>query len=298
MKLNQLVMFTSVAKHGSLREASDLLHKTQPAISQAIRQLESELGFSLFSRSGYRLALTSAGKTVYQHALRLLDEASSLRQVASHIAAGNESSITLSFEASFDLRRVLPLLESVQGEYPNTQIVLKQEFISGAVDAIQEQSATLSVSPMGVALKTGSQLVYKALATGALLNVCSPVLLARHPQLKSSKELINEYQIVVQDSGSATKDLDWGVQDGQRRWYVNDFATKTMLIERGMGWGKLPDYHAQPGLKTGKLVALDLNDMQSELKLDYYVIKHRQQVFGPVAQALWDRFLSLSLDSA
>ena len=55
MKLEQLSMFVTVAQVGSLSEASALLHKTQPAISQGIKQLENTLNFALFSRNGYRL---------------------------------------------------------------------------------------------------------------------------------------------------------------------------------------------------------------------------------------------------
>src|SRR6187549_560348 len=134
MTLDQLIMFKTVAEAGSLRAASEHLHKTQPAISQGIRQLESQLELVLFNRNGYRLVLTDEGKKIFQHAQRLLNEAAEIKQVAKHLANGNEASITLAFEASFDLTRILPILEITQNEFPNTQIIIRQEYVTGAID--------------------------------------------------------------------------------------------------------------------------------------------------------------------
>ncbi|MDP5029892.1 MAG: LysR family transcriptional regulator [Paraglaciecola sp.] len=290
MKLEQLVMFKAVADFGSLSQASQALHKTQPAISQGIRQLESILNVQLFSRAAYRLTLTQAGKAVYQHAQRLLDEAASLKQAANNIAAGNEISITIAIEAAFDLKGILPLLESVQSQFPNTQIVLKQEYLSGALDLLQKKLATLCISPAEGGVFHQGNFECHLLNSGVLVNVASPRLVARHPQLATRTELINEYQIVVQDSGSGTRDRDFGVQVGQRRWYVNDYATKRMLIESGMGWGKLPGNYAEQGLQNGSLVKLQLTDIQNEIKLHYQIMKNKDQTLGPVAQTLWERF--------
>lgn len=290
MKLDQLIMFKEVAELGSLRQASDKLHKTQPAISQGIRQLESDLEIKLFNRSNYRLALTDAGKMLYQHALLLVEESVALRQVASHIAKGNETSITISIEASFDLKVILPLLESVQNQFSDTQIVLRQEYLSGAVEALKSQNATLCISPWDDVFLPSDNLESRILIQGSMINVASKKLLARHSKLSVSRDLLKEYQIVVQDSGIGTRNREWRVQDGQRRWYVNDFLTKRMLIESGMGWGSLPSQFAQPGIDNGSLVILKLNDIKSEVHTNYHIIKNKTQILGPVANALWEQF--------
>ena len=50
MDINQLEVFLSVAQEKSFSRAAEALHRTQPAVSQAIRRLETELGESLFDR--------------------------------------------------------------------------------------------------------------------------------------------------------------------------------------------------------------------------------------------------------
>lgn len=295
MTLDQLLMFKTVAETGSLKAASDKLHKTQPAISQSIKQLESQLDLILFNREGYRLAITEQGRKLLQHTQRVLNEAQEMRQVAKHLAKGNEASITLAFEASFNLARILPILELTQNEFPYTQIILKQEFLTGALEALDQGKADIAISAGGIEPMHSSHFELGFLFSGSLLDVASPRLLGRYPNLSHVRELVNEYQIVIQDTGTGTANIEFGVQAGQRRWYVNDFYTKKMLIQSGMGWGKLPHYMVEESLADGSLQPLELRERQNNIQLDYYVMRRPHSPLGPVAQALWENLAQLSV---
>lgn len=61
MEFHQLIYFLSVADNGSISQASKRLLISQPAISTAIKDLEKELGFTLFNRTGKRLHLNENG---------------------------------------------------------------------------------------------------------------------------------------------------------------------------------------------------------------------------------------------
>ncbi|MFV0597452.1 LysR family transcriptional regulator [Shewanella sp.] len=294
MTLEQLLMFNSVALAGSLKAASEKLHKTPPAISQSIKQLESQLDLVLFDRQGYRLSLTQEGRKLLQYAQRVLNEAQEMRQVAKHLAKGNEASITLAFEASFNLARILPILEQTQNEFPHTQIILKQEYLTGALEALNQGEADITISAGGIEPIRSSHFELAYLFSGSLLDVASPRLLSRHPTLSHVRELVNEYQIVIQDTGTGTANIEFGVQAGQRRWYVNDFYTKKMLIQSGMGWGKLPHYLVEQALADGSLLPLELRERQNLIQLDYYVMRPPHSPLGPVAQALWENLVQLA----
>lgn len=296
MTLDQLLMFKAVAELGSLRLASQQLHKSQPAISQGIKQLESQLNLVLFSREAYRLTLTEDGKKIFQHSQVLLHEALTIKQLAKHLSTGHEASITIAFEASFNLAMLLPILEATQNEFPNTQIVLKQEYISGAIESLQQDRADIVVSPVvDVRQLQINSLEFVFIYKSALINVAAPKLLLRHPNLNSGADLLDEYQIIVQDSGFGTKDMEFGVHDGQRRWYVNDFSTKKILIQGGMGWGKLPSYLVEQELEQGVLRRLALKDRQNQVDLDYYVIKKKHHLLGTVAGQLWQSIVNHAL---
>ena len=287
MTLEQLKMLVQVAELGSLKGASETLFKTQPAISQGIKQLETQLGIQLFNRQGYRLLLTDNGKQIYQHALRLINEAKQIKQLASFLSAGNEATVTIAIEASYDLKRILPVLEMIRNEFPHTQVILKQEYINGAIEAVKSEKADLALTTIdNLALQSGDYEANK-LYQGSLYNVAALALLQRHPKLTSVEELKDEYQIVVQDSGQSSQGVNYSVQTGQRCWYVNDFSTKKTLIMSGMGWGRLPEYMIEKELDSKELVAINLTDFDTNIALNYQVIKLKSRLLGPVASRLW-----------
>lgn len=72
MTLQQLRYFLAACQHGSFSAAADSLFLAQPSLADQVRRLEGELGVRLFVRSGRRLTLTEAGRTLVPHAERVL----------------------------------------------------------------------------------------------------------------------------------------------------------------------------------------------------------------------------------
>lgn len=72
MNLGELNVFAAVAEEGSFSGAARRLHRTQPAVSQALKRLEDELGERLLDRSSRRVRLTEAGRILLDYAQRLM----------------------------------------------------------------------------------------------------------------------------------------------------------------------------------------------------------------------------------
>ena len=64
MNLAQVEIFCRVAELGSIAEAARLLDSNRTRLSMALKSLEQDLGVELFLRSGNRLELSEAGKTI------------------------------------------------------------------------------------------------------------------------------------------------------------------------------------------------------------------------------------------
>src|SRR6186713_46837 len=86
MELGELRVFVTLAAEHSFSRAAIKLCRTQPAVSQAIRRLEEDLGQRLFDRSTKPATLTPAGHAVRPDAILLLrmagDAAASIRQLS------------------------------------------------------------------------------------------------------------------------------------------------------------------------------------------------------------------------
>lgn len=72
MDIRQLRYFVTVAQENNYSKAASILHISQPSLSNAIRKLESEVGFQLLERNTRRLALTDSGRIFYQRSLQLI----------------------------------------------------------------------------------------------------------------------------------------------------------------------------------------------------------------------------------
>src|SRR5437764_9551475 len=105
MDLAGLRIFLAVAHERSFWRAAAKVHRTQPAVSQAVRRLEVELGEQLFDRSSETGTLTEAGRMLEdygQRLVRLAEEAESavgdprdLRRRRALVGADGAADLTL-----------------------------------------------------------------------------------------------------------------------------------------------------------------------------------------------------------
>ena len=141
----RLVVFRAVAEHCSFRKAAEELYLTQPAVSLQIKALEEDLGVQLFDRTGPRIALTEAGKTLLDYARKvnaLLVEAEHEVSALSGDHAGR-----LALGASTTIAQyVLPrLLSGFCREFPRVQPTLVSGNTEQIVSAVAQQKISLGL---------------------------------------------------------------------------------------------------------------------------------------------------------
>lgn len=90
MKLTQLEYFCQVYRLGSVSRAAKALNMTQPSISAAIRELETEFGLTLFAREGRGIRPTGQGDIFYEHAQSLLTHAESFSRTMAGLSRQEE----------------------------------------------------------------------------------------------------------------------------------------------------------------------------------------------------------------
>lgn len=78
MKLNQLYYFKVVCRYNNVTKAAEHLHVSQPAVTHAVRELEQELGVSLFIRTNKNVILTQEGELFFQKSSDILSRLEAL----------------------------------------------------------------------------------------------------------------------------------------------------------------------------------------------------------------------------
>jgi DNA-binding transcriptional LysR family regulator len=95
-----LLYFVTIAEEGQITRAARRLHMAQPALSQAIAQLESELGFKLLERHPRGVTLTPAGAEFYEKARVAVASAAEALQTAQSLARAQKGTIDFGFLAA------------------------------------------------------------------------------------------------------------------------------------------------------------------------------------------------------
>src|SRR5438552_7760225 len=97
LRLEQLRYFVTVAEEGQMTRAARKLHVAQPALSQAIAQLESELGIDLLARHARGVTLTPAGEAFLPKARLALAAATDASTTAETLARAAASMLEVGF---------------------------------------------------------------------------------------------------------------------------------------------------------------------------------------------------------
>jgi len=124
MELRHLRYFTAVVECKGYREASRRLHIAQPSISEAVSDLEHELGLKLFLRTHRRARLTPEGEIFYADAVRTLQQAENAILTAKRAAQGKVGRLSIGFIGSATLSFLPDLIRRYKLEYPNVKLAL------------------------------------------------------------------------------------------------------------------------------------------------------------------------------
>src|SRR5882757_3316352 len=121
--LETLRVFEVACRHGSYSEAARELHVTHSAISQRIRQLEQELGLTLFERQGNRMVPTSSGLGLQAGVKNAFSELNAA--LGSIQTRRTDTEITVSLLPAMAARWLVPRLSRFKARFPRVNLHIK-----------------------------------------------------------------------------------------------------------------------------------------------------------------------------
>lgn len=142
MDPRRLGYFLAVAEHGSMAKAADVLGVAQPTLSQQIRALETDLATVLFDRTGRGMQMTETGRTLREHAQRLLTQIDAARTALGELEGGMSGKLRVGVIHTYSTVFLPKIIGSFSEKHPGVQIsveadtahAIERRILSGHLD--------------------------------------------------------------------------------------------------------------------------------------------------------------------
>lgn len=303
MDLRQLRLFITVADHLNFHRAAEQLQMAQPPLSQAIKRLETELGFDLFIRERQKIKLSPAGATFVAEARRTIAQFEHAVARARQTSLGAAGHLRIMFVPSANYSHLVDVIRQFRRLHPDVELellesssreiamqleagkidvgVLRPDFsISEKLSAeVVEKDRFIAALPLDHRCAGRSSIALKELASDDFVTFSSVSTPTRSPTLY--EQIIR----LCRDAGFTPRVVQ---QAGQVHTLVN-------LVSAGLGVALVPSAISRVKLANVAYVALTESSPQMELPL---IAAMPATDALPAAQAFVSLYKSMAGDEA
>ena len=288
MNLRQLRYFIAIVEQGSISKAAEHLHIAQPALSQHIRNMESDLGVKLLHRIPRGVIATEAGERLLRHARLIVDQFEHAREDL--LNQSTEPSGVVRFGLPGTVSQILsvPLIETVRARHPKIQLRIAEAMSGFIHEWLRDGKIDL-----GVIYRSSN---IQGLKTRLILSEELCLLGAPSSKINGAGKYKGDPQIDFKDA-AALKLILPGPSHGLRQQLdeiasrnnvalntdveLDAYAQIKILTERDFGFTILPRMAAKTELETGRLGAWHIRNPQ--ITRDVYLARG---VDRPMTRAL------------
>ena len=126
MEMHQLSYFLAAARTLSFTRAAEICGVSQPALSTAIKKLETRLGSPLFHRDGHRLCLSEFGRRMQPHLAHIVEQTEVAETVAESFRLLNQEPIRLGVMSTIGPIRVARFLANFERDSPGVEVAVHE----------------------------------------------------------------------------------------------------------------------------------------------------------------------------
>ena len=261
-------VFYTVAKCGSLTRAAEELYISQPAVSQSIKQLETQLGVSLFNRTHRGMELSAQGGKVIFHkveeALELFNEA---QVMLSQISGNATGTIRIGASDTIFEYVLSEKIVSFHEKYPAVKIELISDYSPKTLEDLKNGAIDVAFVNLPIQVDDALMLYgnFKRLTDVFITG-------GKYPELTDGKVSLTDlkkYPLITLDKDTvATKTLKAFLSsvgiDLPSSIEISSWELMKKLVEKGMGIGVIPREYAEAEIADGRLKIIETDSSPSD----------------------------------
>ena len=255
-------VFYTVAKCGSLTKAAEELYISQPAVSQAIKQLESQLGGKLFNRTHRGMELSeTGGKQIFatvEKALKLFEDAESKYIELKDTATGV---VRICASDTVATHFLLPYIKEYHEKYPNVNLILQNGTSSETIELLKNNKGdigfvNLPIDDTDINLSNTVMQLHDTF-------VCSSKFKELTEKVVDLKRL-QDYPLLMLELSTATRQaiVSFAHSQGVHLHPEIELASLELMVElakNGIGIACIPREFVKGALDDGSLLEIKTN---------------------------------------
>ncbi len=286
MNRHQLELFKVVAEKKNFSQASEIMHISQPAISQQIQFLEEELGVKLFQRTTRKVSLTDEGKLLYHYAIQICKLFADAEKSLSDFSRVVKGSLTIGASQTIGEYFLPKFIGGFKELYPQVKISIDIFNTQHITKGVHEQTLDIGLVEGQV---RGEGLNITSFLDDELLVIVNP----SHPlagQRSVSFEQVSLFPFVLREKGSGTRQV---MEDALLKagWELDNLSVIMELgsteavksaVEANLGISVLSVRTVQKELQLKTLKALRIADIRFRRK--FYIITSPKKYLSPALE--------------
>ncbi|MGC4252750.1 MAG: LysR family transcriptional regulator [Sphingobium sp.] len=149
IELRQLGYFAAITECGSITTAASKLGVAQPSLSQVVSRLETELGVTLFLRTGKGIELTEAGHALAGYARDIVLDVDNKLNAIRQLGGNKSGRVSLGLPPMMASLLGVSLAETIKCEYPDIQLTMLEALSANVLEEILEERLDVGICYQG-----------------------------------------------------------------------------------------------------------------------------------------------------
>ena len=294
MDLRGLSIFIQVAELKSFSKTAEKLGYSQPTISFQIKQLEQELGVSLFDRIGHSISLTDAGKNALEYAQKICHISQEMKLVKNK-AQELSGEVSIAMADSLCTPLLVDNFADFRKKYPDLSI----HVTTGGTDEmfrLLDHNEVDIVCTLDRHIYDSNYVIANEECIDVHFVVSSKNELASNKPI-SIKTLLKQPFLLTEKGMSYRKILDEYL--ASQSYEINPILeignTNLLcrLVEDNVGISFLPDYVTENAVQKGTIVRLNVDEL--DIKVWKQILYHRNKWISAQMEAFLEHLNSISI---
>ena len=284
MEIRQLKAFLAIAEAKTFTAGARRVNVTQAAISMQIRQLEDEVGLSLFTRTPRRVILTEAGEYLLERARKILREHDSALAEIAEVAGAEYGRLRIgSASGTFAMNQLPGIMRHLKEKFPKSELSVTAGTSQKLIDRMMHGEIDTAFISLPV---DNTNVTTESLFSDEIVAIAHP----KHPLAKEK---------YISAATLAGENLILGERGGNTRRMIDEFFAAanvkpniTMELSRQEAVTQMVEQNLGVGMAGGKTVAREIREGRltswliegAEIKWELGLARLRGGHFSPIGK--------------